>query len=223
MNFKTCGFPHPKELVKAALKSGQLLILFDGLDEVPTSNVNNVIRKIRDFVDRYSQNRFIASCRIAAYRGGFTRFTEVEMADFDDVQIKKYIKNWFDSTRDQHRRQLHQEKKTGDRCWAKLNTKEHRATKELVRNPLLLTLLCMVYDNSQNLPRNRASLYEKALDIFLEEWAAEKLVHRGASITQYLEIADEKPMLSKIAWENFEANRLFFSKDELINTDSEIW
>ena len=214
--FETCGFPHPKEMTQTALKSGKLLILFDGLDEVPTSNVNNIIRRIRDFVDQYSQNRFITSCRIAAYKGGFTRFTEVEMADFDDAQVKRYIKNWFDSTRDQHRRQLHQEKKTADRCWAELNTEEHRSTKELAQNPLLLTLLCMVYGRSQSLPRNRAALYERALNIFLEEWAAEKLVHRGASINQYLEIADEKRMLSEIAAENFEANRLFFTKDELI-------
>ena len=51
-----------------ALKSGKLLILFDGLDEVPAANVDNVVSKIGDFVDRYSDNRFIASCRIAAYK-----------------------------------------------------------------------------------------------------------------------------------------------------------
>ena len=36
-------------------------------------------------------------------------------------------------------------------------------------------------------------------------------------VSQDLEIADEKRMLSEIAVENFEADRFFFSKDELIN------
>ena len=93
-------------MTETALKLGKLLILFDGLDEVPTANVDNVVDKIGDFVDQYSQNRFIASCRIAAYKGGFTRFTEVEMAEFDDAQIEAYIKNWFDSTPDEYRQQL---------------------------------------------------------------------------------------------------------------------
>ena len=54
-------------MTDAALKSGKLLILFDGLDEVPTANVDNVIRKIGDFVDQYTaKNRFIASCRIGS-------------------------------------------------------------------------------------------------------------------------------------------------------------
>ena len=74
----------------------------------------------------------------------------------------------------------------------------------------------MVYDGSQNFQRNRASLYEDAFNIFLKEWAAEKKVSRGASINQYLDIADEKRMLSEIAAENLEANRLFFTEDELI-------
>ena len=215
--FRTCGFPDPEQMTERTLKSGKLLILFDGLDEVPDANVDNVVREIGDFVDQYSKNRFIASCRIAAYKGGFKRFTEVEMAAFDDAQIETYIKNWFDSTPDDYRRQLDTEMKTAQKCWDTLNTIVHQATKELARNPLLLTLLCMVYDNSQNFPRNRADLYEKALSIFLEEWAAEKRIGREKSISQYLDIADEKRMLSEIAAKNFDENRLFFSKVELIN------
>ena len=214
--FETCGYPHPDHLTNAALRSGKLLILFDGLDEVSRVHVQNVVLKIGDFVDQYSENRFIASCRIAAYKGGFRRFTEVEMADFDDTQIQMYIKNWFDSTPDEYRQQLHDDMRTAKRCWEMLTASEHSATKELARNPLLLTLLCTVYDRSQTLPRNRSSLYEKALNVFLEEWAAEKLVHQGASMNQYLDITDEKWMLSEIAAKNFETNRLFFSKDELI-------
>ena len=214
--FKICGYPYPDQMVRTGLESGKLLILFDGLDEVPAANVNNVIRKIEDFADQYSQNRFIASCRIAAYTGGFRQFTEVEMADFDDAQIEAYIKNWFDSTPDPYRYELDEEVKTADQCWKALNARGHHATKELARNPLLLTLLCMVYDNSQNFPQNRADLYEKALNIFLEEWMAEKRVRQEESIGQYLGVAAEKRMLSEIAAKNFEANYLFFSKAELI-------
>ena len=215
--FEMCGYPDPEQLTNTALKSGKLLILFDGLDEVPAANVDNVISRIGAFVDQYSQNRFIASCRIAAYSGGFSRFNEVEMAAFDDIQIDAYIKKWFGLTPDQHQRQLDKEMKTTDQCWKTLNTSEHSATKELAKNPLLLTLLCMVYNRSQSFPRNRAALYEDALNIFLKEWAAEKRVNRGASITQYLDIADEKRMLSEIAKKNFDENRFFFTEDELID------
>ena len=214
--FRTCGYPDPKQMTESALKLGKLLILFDGLDEVPAAHVDNVVSNIGDFVDRYHRNRFIASCRVAAYKGGFKRFTEVEMAEFDDEQIEAYIKNWFDSTPDRYRRELDAEMETAQQCWIRLSETESEATKELARNPLLLTLLCIVYDNSQDFPRNRAALYEDALNIFLKEWMAEKRVRSEESISQYLDISDEKRMLSEIASRNFEENRLFFSEDELI-------
>ena len=134
------------------------------------------------------------------------------MAEFDDTQIEAYIKNWFASTPDDYRRQLDAEIGTAQKCWDRLSETEHNATKELARNPLLLTLLCMVYDTSQDFPQNRAALYEDALNIFLKEWAAEKRIRREES----MDIADEKRMLSEIAAKNFAENRLFFSKDELI-------
>ena len=215
--FKICGYPCPETMTEAALKSGKLLILFDGLDEVPDANHNNVIRKIGDFVDQHSQNQFIASCRKAAYTGGFIRFIEVEIADFDDSQIETYINKWFSSAPDWYRLQLDEEMKTAEQCWQTLNAPGHQATKELARNPLLLTLLCMVYDNSQNFPRNRADLYEKALNIFLEEWAAEKRISPVPSVSEYLDIADEKRLLSEIAARNFNENQLFFSKNRLID------
>ena len=40
-------------MTNAALKSGKLLILFDGLDEVPTAHVHNaILNEIGDFVDQ---------------------------------------------------------------------------------------------------------------------------------------------------------------------------
>ncbi len=75
--FKNCGLPKYQECTSKFLEKGKLLVLFDGLDEVPTELMSDMVTKIQNFVDRYNQNRFITSCRIAAYRGNFTRFTDV--------------------------------------------------------------------------------------------------------------------------------------------------
>ena len=208
--FKTCGYPYPEQVTKSKLESGELLVLFDGLDEVRTANVDNVIHKIEDFVDQYSQNRFIISCRVAAYRGRFTRFTEVEIADFDDSQIEKYIKNWFSSAPDQ-------EMETAKRCWETLKAPEHQAIRALAQNPLSLAMLCIIYEESQDFPSNRAILYEGILNIFLKKWTAEKHVHRDSPISSYLDILTVKEMLSEIAAKNFKADCVLLSENELLN------
>lgn len=85
--FKTCGFPDPETFTEHALCSGGLLILLDGLDEVPSENFNAVVQSIKDFSVQYSDNRFITSCRIAAYNTYFTGFRTVAIAEFNDDQI----------------------------------------------------------------------------------------------------------------------------------------
>jgi hypothetical protein len=206
--FKICGFPNAEECTAKLLEQGKLLILLDGLDEVPTKHLQEAICQIQNFVDRYDQNRFIASCRVAAYRHNFRRFTDVAMADFDSSQIKQFIFNWFNST-------LDQQIGTGQRCWELLNKLENAAAKELAHTPLLLTLLCLVYDRSQNFPSNRSGLYRKALRILLEEWASEKRILRE-EIYQGLSTELEEILLSEIAYHGFAADRLFFSQRELV-------
>jgi hypothetical protein len=203
--FRICGFPSHEEFTAKALEQGKLLILLDGLDEVPTERMNEAILQIQNFVDLHDQNRFITSCRVAAPRHNFRRFTDVEMADFDDAQIEKFITNWFRS-----------EPQTGQDCWQKLNNDEHRSAKELTQTPLLLTLVCLLYQRSRKFPTNRATLYERALRVLLEEWTAEKGIPHE-DIYRGLDTKRKEMMLSEIAHHAFQADRLFLPRREISN------
>ncbi len=205
---KICGFPKPEESTEKLLKSGKLLILLDGLDEIPSEHLGKSMQQIQNFVDTYSQNRFIASCRTAAHSNGFRQFVDVEIADFDDRQIQEFIKNWFSRAQD---RQLG----VADACWQSLSSSDYTATKELAHNPLLLTFLCLVFDDAQVFPKNRADLYRDALDILLKKWAAEKKIQRNP-IYKDLTLTLEETMLAKIAYEQFSQDRLFFNEATVI-------
>ena len=208
--FEICGFPEAEKFAQNALMQGNLLVLLDGLDEVPSANLDHVLTTIRDFVDRYDDNRFIASCRVAAsgYRDdAFRRFSDVTMADFDDEQIRQFIRNWFSSEQDR-------ERDTAGKCWEILQKPENKASKELAHTPLLLTYLCLVYDSAQRFPNNRSRLYKKALRILLEEWAAEKRILRD-EIYEGLSIEQEEILLSEIAYKGMDEDQLFFAKREL--------
>jgi len=135
----------------------------------------------------------------------FRRFTDVAMADFDDDQIKQFISNWFSN-----------EPKTGEECWEKLNSEEHKAAKELTQTPLLLTLVCLLYQRSRKFPTNRATLYERALRVLLEEWAGEKGIPHD-DLYKGLDTKRKEMMLSEIAYDAFQADRLFLPKREIAN------
>ncbi|MEA5579638.1 NACHT domain-containing protein [Anabaena sp. UHCC 0451] len=199
--------PFSEDFMNKALENGKLLILLDGLDEVPNKNLDLAIQKIKKFVNRYNHNYFIISCRTAAYKNKFKDFKEFAIADFDDKQIQQFINNWFYS-------EVDKKLGTAEKCWNKIKSEE--ATKELGRTPLLLTFLCLEYDESQDLPEKRATLYANALDILLRRWAAEKRLP-NEPVYRQLGIDLEKIMLAEIAYHYFAADKLFFSQQEVSN------
>ncbi len=206
--FKICGFPNVEKNISNKLEKGELLILLDGLDEVPTANVYNVIEKIKDFVDRYYKNRFILSCRTAA-RTHLQRFTDIEIVEFDDQQIQSFIEHWFSS-------ELDRKNETAKNCWELLQKEEYKSAKELAHTPLLLTFLCLVYDENQSFPTNRSRLYQDALRILLEKWSAEKRLPNRGLVYENLSIEQEEILLSEIAYQNFVADKLFLEKREVV-------
>ena len=204
---KISGFPYSESLVESMLSEGKMMILLDGLDEFPSKRVKSVIKQIQNFCDQHSQNRFVASCRIAAYKGGFNRFNDVTMDEFDDVQIMQFIQRWFSS-------ELDNQLGTAQKFCELLQQSENASAKELAQTPLLLTFLCLVYDRSQSLPTVRSTLYGKALNILLEDWAAEKRIEQDP-IYQGFYTDLEKILLSEIAYQSFKADQLFFSEQNL--------
>ena len=193
--FKTCGFPAAGDFTAKALQQGRLLVLLDGLDEVPKQNLNNVTECIETFVDRYDKNCFVASCRIAAYDSSFRRFTDVTISEFDDEQIQQFINRWFNS-------ELDRQDQTAERYWDLLSQPENQGAKELAQTPLLLTFLCLVYDREQTLPKVRSSLYGDALNILLKEWAAQKRLERDEIYEGFYPDL-EKELLAQVAYDSF--------------------
>jgi predicted NACHT family NTPase len=138
------------------LRSGQALILLDGLDEVMEKDQDRIIREIREFAQNHDKNHIVTTCRIAAREYIFQQFIEVEMADFDDDQIQSFADKWFKTN------EKNPESTTGNMFWKELESR--KPVKELAANPLLLTLLCLEFDNSSAFPQSRSELYERALN-----------------------------------------------------------
>lgn len=198
--FKICGLSRPQKFVNEFLAKGKLLVLLDGLDEVPAEKMGEAVTKIQDFANQFHCNRFIISCRTAAYRYNLRNFTDVAIAEFDDIQIQQFIKNWF-----------REYPKKIFTFWNQLNSDRNKSIKELARSPLLLTLLCLIYQREDQCPSHRASLYDKALWILLDGWDAEKDVPRE-NIYKGLATKQKEKILSQVAFDAFTNDKLFLQK-----------
>jgi predicted NACHT family NTPase len=151
---------------------------------------------------RSYENNFIITCRIAAREEKFEKFVEVEVADFDDAQIEKFVTKWF------------QLRETDDSQIFMQQIDLAPPIKELATNPLLLTLLCLLFQDSAEFPHNRSELYKEGVAILLKKWDGQRRIKRDR-VYQKLSPPRKEDLLSQIAMTTFDSKNYFFRKIEI--------
>ena len=167
---KYCCSKVSEQELESLLTHGRLLFLVDGLDEVIEEKISSVNSQINHLVDIYSNNRFIVSCRkeFQAYQSKkFAPFRYYLVADFDKTQRDDFIKQWFDEVA--VIAQPERSAKANDLI-KKLDRQENRRIQELADTPLLLHLICLIFQERGDLPSKRIDLYREAIDLLLENW-----------------------------------------------------
>jgi hypothetical protein len=198
--FAVCNLPDSHSFVESLLVQGKCLVLLDGFDEV-SGDIDKAIIDIRQFINRYNTNPFILSCRIAAYNYWFENFIEAEIADFTEEQIKAFVVTWFGD-----------DERTGVACLNELM--ENPPIKELASIPLLLTLLCLAFDETLRFPRNKAELYKEAIDALLKKWDTSRRIKRQ-EVYKKLSLKLKESMFSQIAATTFESSQYFLPQRTL--------
>lgn len=197
--FTSCGIENAEGITATLVKAGQALVLLDGLDEVRDVDHDRVLQEIRDISTWFDTSQFVITCRIAAREYIFQQFTEVEVADFDDKQITEFSYKWFHEKDPVKAEQFPKELET------------HQPLKELATNPLLLTLLCLVFEEQTGFPVNRAELYKEGLDVLLKKWDAKRNIKRD-EVYKDLSLKRKEELLSQIAFTTFERSEYFFKQ-----------
>ncbi|MGL4498468.1 MAG: NACHT domain-containing protein, partial [Planktothrix sp.] len=182
------------------IHQGQALVLLDGLDEVREEDSHRVVNEIRHFSTQFRDNHFVITCRIAAREYTFEPFTEVEIADFDNTQISNFANKWFKN------------KAVKPETFINNLAKSPRIH-ELATSPLLLTLLCLTFEETGDFPANRSELYKEGLDVLLKKWDAKRGIYRD-QVYKKLSPQRKEDLLSKIALTTFEAGDYFFKQKE---------
>jgi predicted NACHT family NTPase len=187
--------------VESLLRKGKVFILLDGLDEIKGADDSRVLSQIQDLINRFPKNLFVITCRIAAKEYALEQFTEVEVANFDHNQINAFVNSWFQIKKDPIKASAFIKKSQGN-----------NRIQELATNPLLLTLLCLVFEESGNFPSNRSELYKEGLDVMLKKWDVKRNIERDQAY-QKLSLKRKEDLLSQIALDTFEQGNYFLKKE----------
>ena len=131
----------------------------------------------------------------------FEKFTEVEVANFQPLQISSFAQRWFSGNSRHIEMFLHK-------------VEDNRPIQELATNPLLLTLLCLVFDEYGDFPTNRSELYREGLDVLLKKWDAKRNIERH-QIYKNLSMQRKEDLLAQVACTTFYQGDYFFRQVDL--------
>jgi predicted NACHT family NTPase len=187
------------DAMQQVLNAGRAFVLLDGLDEVQSAEHDRVLAEIRNFARNYDQNTIIITCRIAAREYIFEQFTEVEVADFNREQVADFVTKWF----------KHKNPDQAELFLERLETSE--PIQELANNPLLLTLLCLEFEEASDFPASRAELYQRGLNVLLMKWDGQRGIKRDV-VYQKLSTKRKESLLAKLAFYTFERGDYFFKQ-----------
>ncbi|MEH2399281.1 HEAT repeat domain-containing protein, partial [Nostoc sp.] len=180
------------------LKSGKALVMFDGLDEVfDPAQREDVITDIHRFTNEYRDVQVIVTSRVIGYKPQRLRDAEFHhfiLQDLEAEQIQDFIYRWheltFIDTADKVRKR--------ERLQIGIETSQSIA--ELAGNPLLLTMMAILNRN-QELPRDRAELYNQASRVLLHQWDVERALQEDKRLDpKIIDYKDKQAMLRQVAY-----------------------
>ncbi|HEV7891341.1 MAG TPA: NACHT domain-containing protein [Pyrinomonadaceae bacterium] len=208
--FDICDFPDACPFVKELLKSGGAIVLFDGLDEVNQEGGlrDKQTREMNSFIEKYDRAQCLITCRLAASDYSFKPFTYVEVADFTEKQIETFVGNWF------RNQEGEKDEETSKRFLMEFRKEENKGLRDLARTPLLLTLLCLSFNETLTFPQRRVEIYKEAVDALLKKWDTSRRIKRD-EVYRKLSLGHKENMLARIAAETFEKNQYFIPQHEL--------
>lgn len=154
------------ENIEQILLGSESIIIFDGLDEIFDINDKLEVKNdIENFILNYKKAQIIVTSRLIGYNDAAIKeelAIKISINKFDDFQIEKYIRNWYSVEEDDDDVRY---KEIED-----LLSKKNLIDQELISNPLLLSLIVILYRNNLKVPESKLEIYQSCTKTLVDKW-----------------------------------------------------
>jgi hypothetical protein len=182
--------PPPPGLIELLLLTGRGVVIFDGLDELLDAGRRaDVSGRVEHFCIEYPLVPVLVTSRVVGYdqaRLDDREFICYRLGGFGDDEVAEYARKWFRQDSDAQ---------PDD---AGIFLADSSSVRDLRSNPLMLSLMCILYRGEGWLPRNRAEVYKQCADLLFQRWDARRRIHQELRAGHLVE-----PALRNLAWRLF--------------------
>ncbi|MEV6825456.1 NACHT domain-containing protein [Amycolatopsis sp. NPDC051102] len=216
--------PVPEGWVDRVAESGRALFLIDGVDELPENERAKVRDWLRGLSIRFPGCLMVVTSRPAERTERWLvadKFRSVTLEPMNPQDVRIFIERWHSALLDstaglEIALPCPREDVPGHQRSLLLHLDSRPHLRALARNPLLCAMICALnLDRRANLPRDRMTLYEAALDMLLERRDADKKVPVDGEAP--LSAVEKRALLRALAWWLNENGRAEMSREEAIH------
>lgn len=150
--------------VSAMLYNKPVLILFDGLDEVKL-NRRSVIDNIKQFVRRTGKDgsNIITVTTTRKEKSEEIKdkdsFTDFELLDLDETEVSRFVKKYISAKWKQN---------SEEKIAEIMSYYERKEYEKLMQTPLEVTMICMVYNAYNSMPKSIEKLYDRYVTMYVQ-------------------------------------------------------
>ena len=145
--------------LRDGLTLGLYLLVFDGLDEITDINLRiEMVERITSFARQFPAVSILVTSRSVGYERAPLppAFKTLTLDQYTEEQSVDYVNRWFTFI---ERPDLIMEFE-----------RESQSVVDLKANPLLLSLLCVLYRERGSIPRRRRDIYAECADLLFHTW-----------------------------------------------------
>jgi len=184
------------------LSQGLALVLLDGLDEIIGEDGKNITKQIKKFSRSYPQVQVIITCRTQSFTAETDwkslGFSFVEVADFNELQVRSFAEHWFKVVIQDESKGLVRSQEFLSQLFLETN----KPIRDLTVTPILLSLTCAVFCHTNKFYSKRSKLYEEGLELLLEQWDKSREIKRD-KIYRCLSLERKLELLGYLAVKKF--------------------
>lgn len=168
---KKVNFNSEKDELEYLLKNGNIVIFFDGLDEVPPGEFDFISQGILDLRDKYYENMFIISSRPNESFRSWHNFMELNVENLNkDQAIELLIKTRYDE-------------EIKERFIIVVRDSLFDKHQSFLSNPLLLTIMLITYSQFADIPEKLHLFYQQAYEALFHKHDATKSAFKRIRFT----------------------------------------
>ena len=200
-------------ILRELLNSGKAILLLDGLDEVRSCNFGILRTKLNQLVQDYPKCQFIMSSR--PFDNHFSSYTQFKVAELCGLRIEQVYE-------------------LVDRVgFMEKNPERRAAFKDLVRsklyshdeafckNPLLLTIMMLIYEQHRTIPTRRHEFYNEAFAVLFQRHDLNKDGFMR-DLRSKLSETEFKDIFAEFCAKTYFREKFEFTKDQFIGIVSSL-